>query len=89
MTNRSQKRCETCKRTLSPGAYQFYLKNGKQCTHGGQDESKKKTQPMPITGLGDVVAKITSAFGIKPCGGCQKRKEKLNQLFPLNQPKEK
>ena len=34
-------------------------------------------------GLGDIIAKATSAVGIKPCGGCKKRKEKLNKLFPL------
>ena len=31
-------------------------------------------------GLGDVVAKITSAFGIKPCSGCKKRQAKLNKI---------
>jgi len=36
-----------------------------------------------IKGLGDVVAKITEAVGIEPCEGCNKRKEKLNQLFPF------
>ena len=34
-------------------------------------------------GLGDVIANITSAVGIEPCDGCNKRKEKLNQLFPF------
>ena len=33
-------------------------------------------------GLGDSVANITSLFGVKPCGGCKKRQEKLNKLFP-------
>jgi len=36
-------------------------------------------------GLGDTVAKITSAVGIKPCGGCKKRQQKLNQVFPYRQ----
>lgn len=30
-------------------------------------------------GLGDVLKQMTSAIGIKPCGGCQKRAEWLNQ----------
>ncbi len=30
-------------------------------------------------GLGDVIKRMTSAVGIKPCGGCQKRAEWLNQ----------
>lgn len=33
-------------------------------------------------GLGDTVAKITTLVGAKPCGGCKKRQEKLNKLFP-------
>lgn len=33
-------------------------------------------------GLGDTVAKITKAVGIKPCGGCKNRQYKLNQLIP-------
>ena len=37
----------------------------------------------PLRGLGDVVAGITSAFGIKPCGGCKKRQQKLNELVPF------
>jgi hypothetical protein len=30
-------------------------------------------------GLGDVVKRIAYAFGIKPCGGCEKRAEALNR----------
>ncbi len=37
-------------------------------------------------GLGDVVASVTSAVGIKPCGGCGKRREALNRLVPFKQP---
>lgn len=33
-------------------------------------------------GLGDTVAKITAAVGIKPCGGCKDRQETLNKWFP-------
>jgi len=36
----------------------------------------------PSRGLGDTVAKLTKAFGIKPCGGCKKRQKKLNEWFP-------
>lgn len=38
--------------------------------------------PLASRGLGDTIAKITSAVGIKPCGGCKKRQEKLNDLVP-------
>jgi hypothetical protein len=50
----------------------------------------------PSEGLGDTVAKVTNALGIdkvaekvaqlagkKDCG-CNRRREKLNQLFPYN-----
>jgi hypothetical protein len=40
--------------------------------------------PVPFrmeqsVGLGDVVKRVTTAVGIKPCGGCQRRAEALNQ----------
>ena len=31
------------------------------------------------TGAGDLIAKVTTALGIKPCSPCQKRREQLNQ----------
>lgn len=34
-------------------------------------------------GLGDVVAGATGAVGIQPCGGCQQRKDWLNQRVRL------
>lgn len=49
-------------------------------------ESNKSTQR--IAGLGDVIAIVTSAVGIKPCEGCKERQDKLNKLVPFNQPKE-
>jgi len=38
----------------------------------------------PSEGLGDTIKKMTSALGIKPCEGCKKRADKLNQRFPYN-----
>lgn len=43
----------------------------------------------PSKGLGDTVTKITSKLGITPCGGCQKRKEWLNEKFPYENQKPK
>jgi hypothetical protein len=40
--------------------------------------------PRP-RGLGDTIARVTKALGIKPCGGCQKRQEALNKLVPYKQ----
>tara|TARA_R100001463_G_scaffold94597_1_gene149148 strand:+ start:349 stop:618 length:270 start_codon:yes stop_codon:yes gene_type:complete len=31
-------------------------------------------------GLGDTIKRATTAVGIKPCGGCQKRREQLNKM---------
>lgn len=33
-------------------------------------------------GLGDTVAAVTTAVGIKPCGGCKKRQAALNRATP-------
>ena len=33
-------------------------------------------------GLGDTIAKVTKAIGVKPCGRCKKRQEALNKRFP-------
>ena len=32
-------------------------------------------------GLGDTIKRATEKVGIKPCGGCKQRQEKLNQMF--------
>jgi hypothetical protein len=42
---------------------------------------------QPSRGLGDTVAKITKAVGIKqtPGCGCAKRQEALNKLVPYKQ----
>jgi hypothetical protein len=30
-------------------------------------------------GLGDVIKRVTSSFGIRPCGGCERRAATLNR----------
>jgi hypothetical protein len=56
-------------------------------------ETKNRTEPEPrrirlpgfVTdediGLGDLIKRTTSAFGIRPCGGCQRRAAALNRRF--------
>ncbi|HUQ70681.1 MAG TPA: hypothetical protein VM165_14220 [Planctomycetaceae bacterium] len=39
--------------------------------------------PRKLRGLGDVVAAVTSAVGIKPCGPCKARQEALNRAVPF------
>jgi hypothetical protein len=45
----------------------------------------REVAPARYRGLGDVVAKVTSALGIKqkPGCGCKRRQEKLNKLVPF------
>lgn len=31
--------------------------------------------------VGDMIARITKAFGIKPCAACKRRQKKLNRMF--------
>jgi hypothetical protein len=49
--------------------------------------SEPKRIPVPglktEIGAGDIVAKVTTALGIKPCTPCQKRREQLNQALKL------
>ena len=32
-------------------------------------------------GLGDAIKRVTSTFGIRPCGGCERRAAALNRWF--------
>jgi hypothetical protein len=31
-------------------------------------------------GLGNLIKRATSSFGVQPCGGCERRAARLNQL---------
>ena len=47
----------------------------------------KKARSMQVLqestiGIGDAVAGVTKAVGIKPCGGCKKRQAALNRATP-------
>lgn len=44
-------------------------------------EARKRGESM--RGLGDVVAKVTTALGIPPCGGCKQRQAFLNKVVPF------
>jgi hypothetical protein len=56
-------------------------KDEKPCCQETVEKSRSR-----IRGLGDVVAAATSAVGVKPCGGCKKRQEALNKMFPFGKP---
>ncbi len=43
----------------------------------------KAKPPVRARGLGDVIARITNAIGIKTCGPCKQRQAYLNSLVPF------
>ena len=49
-------------------------------------DCKMSRQQVAMRGLGDVIAAVTSAVGIKPCGGCKERQEALNKAVPFGKP---
>jgi hypothetical protein len=51
-----------------------------------QDKVQESEKKAGMRGLGDVIAAATSAVGVKPCGGCKKRQESLNKMFPFGKP---
>ena len=65
--------CEQCGLTADLAPEDFPM----HCVGGGRYEGGKSR------GLGDTVAKITKAVGIKPCGGCAKRRKAMNKIFPF------
>jgi hypothetical protein len=54
----------------------------------GEHDSYEIRLPGFITerevGLGDVIKRATSTFGIKPCGGCLRRADKLNSWLKFS-----
>jgi len=71
-------RCLRCNKVLSTERVESPQEKGGEVNHSvpcGNQRSK---------GLGDTIAKVTSAVGIKPCGGCKKRQRLLNKLVPYN-----
>lgn len=76
--------CTTCRtdadwRERVTGVREF------DCPHGVTAEGGQiiqGTKPDKSRGLGDTIAKVTKAVGVRPCGGCKKRQEKLNKLLP-------
>ena len=42
----------------------------------------------PMRGAGDVVAKLTTSVGVKPCGKCKRRQGWSNKIFPRKSAKD-
>ncbi|GAG22410.1 unnamed protein product, partial [marine sediment metagenome] len=49
---------------------------------GGGGAFAMQAPPPASRGLGDTIARATSAIGIKPCKGCDNRRDTLNRLVP-------
>jgi hypothetical protein len=46
-------------------------------------EREARRLGKPWKGLGDVVASLTKAVGIKPCAACGRRQTALNKAIPF------
>ena len=65
--------CDKCGLTANLSPDDFPL----ACSCGARHELGKSR------GLGDTIAKLTKAVGIRQCGGCAKRRKALNKIFPF------
>ena len=62
---------------------------GKRATSGHAKEQERQPHRVRLPGfiadedigLGDVIKRVTRSFGIKPCGGCERRAAALNRWF--------
>lgn len=59
-------------------------------TDGQPSPSRQYQVRMPYVppegiGLGDVIARMTQAIGVKPCTPCKQRQEALNQRVRLTE----
>lgn len=43
-----------------------------------------RLRPTRMRGAGDLVARITTAVGVKPCEPCKRRQQALNRWFPFS-----
>lgn len=58
-------------------------KDGKwTCVVCGFTHDKQFHKKCKSAGLGDSIARVTNALGIKKCGGCAERQKKFNELLP-------
>lgn len=48
-----------------------------------QSFEETRKQILKSRGLGDTIAKMTKAIGIKQCSGCKKRQRWLNEKIPF------
>jgi len=44
---------------------------------------EKSEQDLGISGIGDIIAKVTDTLGINKCNECIERQKKFNKTFPF------
>jgi len=47
-----------------------------------RDLIEQEKQKQASQGLGDTIKKVTDALKIPQCGGCKRRQQALNKMFP-------
>lgn len=80
--------CRSSSRFRASLSRTFELPSGDidfDCPHGKGPVLDPGPGKPPSRGLGDTIAKVTKAVGIKPCPACKRRQEKLNQLIPYKE----
>ena len=67
------------------GKFDFEVFDKDLCVASTEEvvKSIRRKCRLDMTGLGDMVARVTGFLGIKPCNGCRKRQKKLNELIPF------
>ena len=74
-------------RRLVEGGVPYKLLSGEKIIDidraAGIEDERKKLEVMAKeqgVGVGDLIAKLTKTFGIKPCSSCEQRRKVLNKL---------
>ena len=79
---RGGKACSTCRRKEGGRPFRELFRRFSALPDDDVDFECPRGKAWASEGLGDTIAKVTTAFGIKPCGGCKERQAKLNKLMP-------
>lgn len=75
--------CHACPKRQRPCAGACLCEaNGKDITENANAHDCPE-QRFPARGIGDVVAKVTTAFGIKPCEKCKETQKRWNEAMPF------
>lgn len=71
---------------IDPPIRQFGNRGAPTQTNATVEAVKPQVPEGGMRGLGDLVAKVTSSVGIKPCASCKERQALLNRAVPFKNP---